>query len=108
VTTSGQLSTDVGASRADRAADGLRPRPAGGTLLESPRVSSVLGAGIALFGLSVLAGWALGLPLLTSWLPGLVQTKINAAFCFIAIGGALSVSRAMPDRRGIWLSRALS
>ena len=108
VTTSGQLSTDVGASRADRAADGLRPRPAGGTLLESPRVSSVLGAGIALFGLSVLAGWALGLPLLTSWLPGLVQTKINAAFCFIAIGGALSVSRAMPDRRGIWLSRALA
>ncbi|HEX7490384.1 MAG TPA: ATP-binding protein, partial [Candidatus Limnocylindrales bacterium] len=32
-----------------------------------------------------------GASLLTSWLPGLVQTKVNLAVCFVALGLALSV-----------------
>jgi len=108
VTTSGQLSTEVDLSRADRTADGLRSRSAGGRLLESPQLPAVLAAILVVFGLSVLAGWALGLPLLTSWVPGQVQTKVNAALCFVGLGGALGAHQLLPGRRGIWLSRVLA
>jgi PAS domain S-box-containing protein len=108
VTTSGQLSTEVDLSRADRTADGLRSRSAGGRLLESPQLPAVLAAILVVFGLSVLAGWALGLPLLTNWVPGLVQTKVNAALCFVGLGGALGAHQVLPGRRGIWLSRVLA
>jgi PAS domain S-box-containing protein len=53
-------------------------------------------------GIVVLAGWASGIPLLTAWLPGLVQTKINAAVCFIGLGLAIGI---WPARGGpaVWL-----
>ncbi len=39
----------------------------------------------------VLLGWALNLNLLTSWLPGLVHAKFNAALCFLGLGIGLAL-----------------
>lgn len=108
MTTSGPLSTEVDASLADRAADESPLRSAWLRLSNTPRISLFLAALIVVLGLLALAGWALGLVLLTSGLPGLVQMKVNAAFCFIGLGCALLSYRALPGRRGIWLSRALA
>src|ERR1035437_7520765 len=54
-------------------AEGHRP--------DSRRVSLGISAAIVGVGLSVLVGWASGLDALTSWDPGHVQTKVNAALC---------------------------
>jgi PAS domain S-box-containing protein len=67
-----------------------------------------LSALIVVFGVSVLAGWVLSLPLLTSWLGGLVQTKVNAALCFILLGLALSLQMAPSGRGYAWLRWALA
>lgn len=48
---------------------------------------------IIVSGMSVLAGWILGIPLLKSVLPGLVTMKFNTAFCFALIGLSLFLLR---------------
>lgn len=70
-------------------------------------MARVLAGALVMLGLSALAGWMLDLPLLASWLPGLVRTKINAALCFICIGLALSLVPARPNRLLLWLRLAL-
>jgi PAS domain S-box-containing protein len=75
---------------------------------DSRRVSVGISAGLVVFGLSVLVGWASGLDLLTSWNPGHVQTKVNAALCFVLLGLALGVSVGWTSHRRIWLARGLA
>lgn len=108
MTASEGLSSDQGAQRADRAPDGSRPRPLAGWLSEADRFTAVLSIVLVAFGISVLAGWALGLPLLRSWVPGLVQTKVNAALCFIGLGLGLSISANTPRRSLRWLRWGLA
>jgi diguanylate cyclase (GGDEF)-like protein len=47
------------------------------------------GAVAFVIGESVLAGWALDVPLLLTWFPGYVTQKANTAICFIACAVAL-------------------
>jgi PAS domain S-box-containing protein len=103
----GQSSAEVGSGRADRADGGWRPPWDGGRWLEPRLTGRVLAAALVVLGLSVLAGWMLDLPLLASWLPGLVRTKINAALCFICIALALSLALAPANRLFLWLRLAL-
>ena len=108
MTSAGQSSTEVVPHGSGRGAVGPRPRPSGIEPPGSRRVALAIAALTVLFGISVLAGWALGLPLLTSWLPGLVQTKVNAALCFIALGLALGAELLAPRSRVAWLGPALA
>ena len=105
--TSGERLIEASASGTDRAAHGS-PMRSEGRLMDTPRTSTLLAALVVVLGMVVLVGWALGLPLLTSGLPGLVQMKVNAAFCFLGLGCALLSYRELPGRRGIWLTRALA
>src|ERR1035437_4802160 len=81
-------------------AEGHRP--------DSRRVSLGISAAIVVVGLSVLVGWASGLDLLTSWNPGHVQTKVNAALCLVLLGLAVGVSVGWTSHRRIWLARGLA
>ena len=54
---------------------------------------------VAIVATGVLAGWALGWPLLTSWLSGAVQTKVNAAICLLLLAVALASVVAPPSGR---------
>jgi PAS domain S-box-containing protein len=81
-------------------AEGHRP--------DSRRVSLGISAAIVVFGLSVLVGWAAGLDLLTSWDTGGVQTKVNAALCFVFLGLALVVLAGSGSPRRIRLVRGLA
>lgn len=45
------------------------------------------------FGIIVLLGWALDIPLLRSLIPGAVEMKANTAFCLVAAGWALFLLR---------------
>ena len=99
-------SSEAVSGRADQSA-GSSSAPSG---VESPkpgRLAPALAALIVLFGLSVLAGWFLGLPLLTSWLTGSVETKINAAICYVLLGLALGLRLAW-NRRYVSLSAVLA
>jgi PAS domain S-box-containing protein len=62
-----------------------------------------LARGLAVFvvvlALGVLAGWAFGWPLLTSWIPGEVQMKVNAAICLLSLALGLGLAVAPPSRR---------
>jgi hypothetical protein len=62
------------------------------------RTAVVLAALTAVLGISVIAGWAVDQPLLTSWLPGLVRTRTIAAVCLVLVGLAVVV-RMGPDHR---------
>ena len=74
-----------------------------------PRHLSIgIAAALVVFGLSVLAGWASGLDVLTSWNPGHVQTKVNAAICFVLLGLALGVTVWSISPRRTWLARGLA
>lgn len=84
----------------------LWPGPGGGP--DSRRVALVAAVLIAAVGLSVLAGWTLSLPLLASWLPGLVQTKVNAAVCFLLLGLALALSATNRTSRAVRAARVLA
>jgi len=106
VTVSDQLSTEARSGRADLSAGGSRTRAGNGLSLNSRRIALALAALLLLFGLSVLAGWVLALPLLTSWLSGSVDTKINAALCFVFLGLALGLQIGPGRRRYPWLSQA--
>ncbi len=98
VTDSGRSGTGAASDRAWQPLDGPR-RSAFSVWLPQPRqVSLALGSAVALVGVGVLLGWVLAQPLLTSWLPGLVNTKVNAALCLISMGLAL-VLRVGPSGR---------
>ena len=60
------------------------PKPAPSRLV--PHMAAYL-AGI--FACIALAGWILGIPALTSVVPGLVSMKANTAICFLLLSGAL-------------------
>jgi PAS domain S-box-containing protein len=104
VTVSGQSSAEFESQPAGRAADGSRPRPLVGWLSDSRRVAAVLSILLLAFGFSVLVGRALGLPLLASWLPGRVETKVNDALCLTGLGLAMGLRLAPWSHRGPWLS----
>ena len=91
MTVSGSPSRRTVSALSDRAADGSLPRPLTGWLSDAGRFSVALSLLVALIGLTVLAGWASGSSLLTGWLPGLIQTKVNAALCLIGLGLAISL-----------------
>jgi PAS domain S-box-containing protein len=75
---------------------------------DTRRIVQVISGALVLFGLSVLVGWASGLDVLTSWNPGHVQTKVNAALCCILLGLALGVSAGSVSSRRVWLGRSLA
>jgi PAS domain S-box-containing protein len=82
--------------------------PGGRRRLESRRASLLISAAVAGLGVSMLVGWAVGVDWLTSWNPGHVQTKVNAAVCLILLGLAIGVRVGSVSRRRIWLSRGLA
>ena len=108
MTAPSRLPAEFESQRADRAADGSRPRPLAGWLSDGRRFVAAISILLVVFGLSVLAGWALGLPLLTSWLPGLVQTKVNDALCFAGLGAAIGLGMPSRRRESRWLSWAFA
>ena len=71
---------------------------------EPRRLAVVLAGAVAVLGISVVLGWILTLPLLTSWFPDLVQTKINAAIAVIGLGLALELRIAPRRRPLVWWS----
>ena len=73
-------------------------------LPEPEHLALALAGLIAAIGLSVVLGWALNLPLLTSWFSGFVNTKLNAGLCLLSLGLALVCRLGL---RG-WTSRRLS
>ena len=78
---------------------GPESRPA---LLRRPtqvRFAVAMAALVAAMAIGVLFGWALDLPLLTSGLPGLVQTKVNAAICFLCLAASLGLVATAPRKR---------
>jgi hypothetical protein len=62
-----------------------------GAYRASAMVRGVAGA-VLLLGGAVLLGWALGIPALTSVLPGLTLMKANTAACFLLAGIALELA----------------
>jgi PAS domain S-box-containing protein len=103
MTASGGSSISNDARRAEEAAGGAGRLETQLPRARSPRLALLLAGLLVLLAVSVLAGWAFGIPTLTSWVTG-VQTKINAAIClgFLGLGVAF---RAAPRGRG---SRAIS
>lgn len=69
--------------------------------LTSRRAALALASLTTVIGIATLLGWCLNQPVLTGWLPGLAQTKVNAAICFTLIGSALILGLApvSPGRR---------
>jgi PAS domain S-box-containing protein len=76
--------------------------------VDSSQVSLTLSGLVVAIGAVGLAGWALGLPLLTSWLAGSVQTKVNAALCLVFLGLAVGLPVASARRRYARLSVILT
>ncbi|HEX7591600.1 MAG TPA: PAS domain-containing protein, partial [Candidatus Limnocylindrales bacterium] len=102
MTTPDSLSGHRELLRSDGAADGSRPRLLTARPSDFGRFSLVLSLAVVAIGLSVLIGWTSGTSLLTSWLPGLVQAKVNSAVCLIGLGLALSVGSARGGA-ALWL-----
>jgi len=76
--------------------------------LDSRGASLGISAAVAVVGLSMLVGWVVGVDWLTSWNPGHVQTKVNAAACFVLLGLAIGVRIGADSRGRVWLSQALA
>jgi PAS domain S-box-containing protein len=79
---------------------------AGVGLSWSSRVASASALAVAVFGISVLVGWASGIDFLTSWNPDFVHTKVNAAFCFTLLGLAILLQTGFTSSRPRWPARA--
>ncbi len=60
-------------------------------LARSAQLALALAGADVVLAISVLAGWVLGWPLLTSWLPGLVAMKVNAALSFLGVAAAVGL-----------------
>lgn len=97
--------TDVGASAHPQRTGGAgkgnvlgdgRARPTSWLTSNLPALG--LAVVVAVVAIGALAGWALGWPLLTSWLPGEVRTKVNAGTCLLLLAAALALLAAA--RRG--------
>jgi signal transduction histidine kinase len=58
-----------------------------------PRLAALLVIGL---GSAVLVGWVADIPVLKSFVPGLIEMKVNTAVCFILAGIALWL-RAVPE-----------
>jgi PAS domain S-box-containing protein len=56
------------------------------------RPTTLLAGAVIVVGVLILLGWILTVPLLTSWLPNGVQTKVNAALCLVGLGLAVELS----------------
>lgn len=56
-------------------------------------------AAVGLIAVGALAGWALGIAGLTSWLPGAVAMKVNAALCLLGLAIALALLASDPGKR---------
>jgi PAS domain S-box-containing protein len=54
---------------------------------------------VGAIAVATFAGWATGVVALTAGLPGLVQTKVNAAICFLCLAGALWLVVPEPRKR---------
>ena len=74
--------------------------------LASRNVALVASSLAALIGLSALAAWVLGFPLLAGWFPGVVQTKFNAALSFSLLGLSIAFSVARAGVVQVWVARA--
>ncbi len=61
---------------------------------------------VGLIAVGALAGWALGVSDLASWLPGGVVTKVNAAVCLLGLAVALALLASDPGKRHPWASVA--
>lgn len=65
--------------------------------LTSRCVALALAFATSAVGITTLVGWCVNQPILIGWLPGLVQTKVNAGICFTLIGSALMLRLAPPS-----------
>jgi PAS domain S-box-containing protein len=70
---------------------GLRDISRTGLSPDPLKLGSVLAALATVIGALILIGWLAGLPLLTSWLPGLVNAKPNAGLCLVLLGLAVAL-----------------
>jgi PAS domain S-box-containing protein len=61
---------------------------------------------VGLISVGALAGWALGVSALASWVPAGVATKVNAALCLLALAIGLALIASDPGRRHPWASVA--
>lgn len=64
-----------------------------------------IGVVVGLIAVGILVGWASGLSDLTSWVPGEVATKVNAAVCLLGLAMAL-VLASRPGESHLWASVA--
>ncbi|MGA3030203.1 MAG: PAS domain-containing protein [Candidatus Limnocylindrales bacterium] len=108
MTAAGPASIEPGFGSARVAVARARPVGSHRLLRESGGIVLLLAGVDVIFGITVLAGWGLGLPLLKSWGSGLVETKINAAICFAGLGLALGLQLGPASRARSWLGRALA
>ncbi len=92
----------------DRLRGGARLSLARRALPDSRQVARVFAAVAAAIGATILVGWALAMPLLTSWLPGLVQAKVNAAICLVLLGLSIAVHLTPLGRRHVWIEQAMA
>ena len=76
-----------------------------GPFFTVPRISGLLSAAL---GLSVLAGWALGIPWIKSVLPGAVAMRANTAVGLLIAGVSLCLMEGQPASRRSRMGQALA
>jgi PAS domain S-box-containing protein len=83
--------------------------PAAAFRIEKLGFTKVVALLVGLLAVTILVGWATGLAVLTSGLPGLVHTKVNAAFSFLFLAVALASTTLRPPWRRplVWVPCSL-